>query len=219
MDIWDIVLRIGASAVIGAVVGLQREYKRNSAGFRTHMLVAIGASIAMLTNEMLLRKFGAVSNMDVSRMASYVISGIGFLGAGSIIKERKGIRGLTTAAGLWVTACLGITAGAGFYWAALIGSAFVFIIIAVFKLIEKKLFKQKRDVKLVVVCSETELTQMLKVLGDIGAKVKEVNVEKLEDGCKQTDIRLSVAGSGKTETMVELSEKLSEYDISSIKML
>ncbi len=219
MGIWDIVLRIGASAVIGGVVGLQREYKRNSAGFRTHMLVAIGASIAMLTNEMLLRKFGDVSNMDVSRMASYVISGIGFLGAGSIIKERKGIKGLTTAAGLWVTACLGITAGAGFYWAALIGSAFVFIIIAVFKLIEKKLFKKKRDVKLVVVCSDTELTQMLKVLGDIGAKVKEVNVEKLEDRGKQTDIRLSVAGRGKTETMVELSEKLSEYDISSIKML
>ncbi len=219
MDIWDIVLRIGISAVIGAVVGLQREYKRNSAGFRTHMLVAIGASIAMLTNEMLLRKFGDVSNMDVSRMASYVISGIGFLGAGSIIKGKKGIKGLTTAAGLWVTACLGITAGAGFYWPALIGSGFVFIIIAVFKLVEKKLFKEKRDVRLVIMCSQSKLEEILKTLGETGAKVKEVNVDKSADGTKQADIRLSITGRSRTDTMIELAGKLSDYDISSIKMI
>jgi putative Mg2+ transporter-C (MgtC) family protein len=219
MEIWDIVLRIGVSAAIGAVVGLQREFQRNSAGFRTHMLVAIGASIAMLTNELLLRKFGDVSNMDVSRMASYVISGIGFLGAGSIIKDRIGIRGLTTAAGLWVTACLGITAGAGFYWAALIGSAFVFIIIAGFKMLERKLFKPKREVKLVVQSTESELPQILKILGDIGSIVDEVDVVPAEDGQNMTTIKFAVIKGRQTDVMVEVSEKLSDYRINLIKVL
>ena len=219
MEIWDIVLRIGVSAAIGAVVGLQREFQRNSAGFRTHMLVAIGASIAMLTNELLLRKFGDVSNMDISRMASYVISGIGFLGAGSIIKDRIGIRGLTTAAGLWVTACLGITAGAGFYWAALIGSAFVFLIIAGFKMLERKLFKPKREVKLVMQCSENELPQILKALGDIGSIVSEISVEAVSGEQSATTIRFTIVKGGQTDVMVEVSEKLSRFKIISIKLI
>ena len=159
MDILNLFFRIGAAVVIGAVVGLQREYNNNPAGFRTHMLVAIGACIAMITNEYLLQQFGSVANIDVARMGSYVISGIGFLGAGSIIKDKNGVRGLTTAAGLWVTACLGITAGAGFYIAALIGTVFVFIIITVMKLLERKLFKAKKEIKLSVRNKPSELPE------------------------------------------------------------
>ena len=93
------------------------------------------------------------------------------------------------------------------------------MIIAVFKLVEKKLFKEKRNLRLVVMCSQSKLEEILKTLGDIGAKVKEVNVDKSEDGVKQVDIRLSITGSSRTDIMVELAGKLSDYDISSIKML
>lgn len=216
MHIIDIVIRLGASVAVGAIVGLQREYKRNSAGFRTHMLVAIGACIAMMTNEYLLIAFGDVSKIDVARMASYVISGIGFLGAGSIIKDKSGIRGLTTAAGLWVTACLGITAGAGFYWAAIIGSAFVFLIITVFKLLERKIFKSKKDLKVVVACTEKELPLVLEALKNIGAKIDEVKVST--DGL-ETGIRFTLTKQNRTDMMIEVSNTLLNFKVRSIKIL
>lgn len=216
MHIIDIVIRLGASVAVGAIVGLQREYKRNSAGFRTHMLVAIGACIAMMTNEYLLLTFGDISKVDVARMASYVISGIGFLGAGSIIKDKSGIRGLTTAAGLWVTACLGITAGAGFYWAAIIGSAFVFLIITVFKLLEKKIFKSRRELRVVVACAEKELPLVLEALKNIDAKINEV---KVNSGAEETGIRFTLTKNSRTNMMIEVSNTLLNFKVKSIKIL
>ena len=124
---WETVLRLLIATAIGIVIGIQREFKKNSAGMRTHALVSLGACIAMLTNEYLFLKYG--DSTDVARMASYVLSGIGFLGAGTIIKDGLRVRGLTTAAGLWVLASLGIAAGAGFYAVAIAGTAIVVIVI------------------------------------------------------------------------------------------
>lgn len=130
------------AAVLGGLVGYQREVSRNSAGFRTHILVCVGACVAMLTNEYLYHQYPD-AGLDVARMGSYVISGIGFLGAGSIIKDGFRVRGLTTAAGLWVVACLGIAIGAGFYEAALFGGLTVVIVLAVLKAIEKRFTPKK----------------------------------------------------------------------------
>ncbi len=219
MDILDLFFRIGAAVVIGAVVGLQREYNNNPAGFRTHMLVAIGACIAMITNEFLLQQFGSVASIDVARMGSYVISGIGFLGAGSIIKDRNGVRGLTTAAGLWVTACLGITAGAGFYIAALIGTVFVFIIITVMKLLERKLFKAKREIKVGVRNKPSELPEVIKALSDIGASVKSVKVAKVDDEYSDTTLNVTLGSKDPTDTILQILECMQDVSVNSIKIV
>ncbi|MBT3318537.1 MAG: MgtC/SapB family protein [Clostridia bacterium] len=217
MDLLQIFFRIGASVIIGAVVGLQREYSNNPAGFRTHMLVAIGACIAMITNELLLAQFGA-ANVNVARMGSYVISGIGFLGAGSIIKDRNRVRGLTTAAGLWVTACLGITAGAGFYLAALIGTVFVFIIIAVMKILEKKLFKERRQIKVSVRNKTAELPEIIKALSGIGASVEDVKVVKVDDEYSDTLIKLTLGSKNPTDTILEILACMHNVSVNSIKI-
>ena len=217
MDLLQIFFRIGASVIIGAVVGLQREYSNNPAGFRTHMLVAIGACIAMITNELLLAQFGA-ANVNVARMGSYVISGIGFLGAGSIIKDRNRVRGLTTAAGLWVTACLGITAGAGFYLAALIGTVVVFIIIAVMKILEKKLFKERRQIKVSVRNKTAELPEIIKALSGIGASVEDVKVVKVDDEYSDTLIKLTLGSKNPTDTILEILACMHNVSVNSIKI-
>ncbi len=142
-------LRIVASAVIGAIIGTQREFKGNAAGLRTHTLVALGACIAMVTNEYLFRQYSHISSMDIARMGSYVITGIGFLGAGSIIKDGFRVRGLTTAAGLWVVACLGIAVGAGFYLAAGVGTFLAITIISVLKFIEGRFINLRKSTQIV----------------------------------------------------------------------
>ncbi len=133
----EITVKLLLALVAGGLIGLQREFNHNSAGFRTHMLVCLGACIAMLTNEFLYFHFPD-SGVDVSRMGSYVVSGIGFLGAGAIIKDGISVRGLTTAAGLWVVACLGIAIGAGYYYVAIVSAILIIIILSLFKMIEKK---------------------------------------------------------------------------------
>ena len=182
--IWDIALRLAIALGAGAVIGTQREYKKgNSAGLRTHSLVSLGACLAMLTNEFLFRKFGG-SSTDIARMAAYVISGIGFLGAGSIIKDGIRVRGLTTAAGLWVVACLGITAGAGFYAATSIGTVLVFIVMWSLKTLEYKLFKKKNIAVTVLEIDNTQekLVAVLNVLAANKMKIKNIEMEETDDG-------------------------------------
>ena len=106
-------LRLLLALVCGGLLGLERGKKKRPAGFRTHMLVCVGSALAMITNQYMAEHY---TGIDASRMASQVISGIGFLGAGTImVTGLQKIRGLTTAAGLWVVACIGLAFGTGFY--------------------------------------------------------------------------------------------------------
>ena len=113
----DFILRILIAALLGGAIGLEREYREKAAGFRTHFLVALGSALFMI-----LSAYGfsdalssAEHRLDVSRIAAQVVSGIGFIGAGTIIFQKNAVRGLTTAASIWVTAAVGLTCGAGMY--------------------------------------------------------------------------------------------------------
>ncbi|MBR1688487.1 MAG: MgtC/SapB family protein [Prevotella sp.] len=113
----DFLLRILCAAILGGLVGLEREYRAKEAGFRTHFLVGLGAAVFMI-----LSKYGyddvvktELVRLDPSRIAAQVVSGIGFIGAGCIIFQRHVVRGLTTAAGLWVTSAIGLACGSGMY--------------------------------------------------------------------------------------------------------
>lgn len=113
----EFLLRIFVAALLGGIIGLEREYRDKSAGFRTHFLVALGSALFMIVSA---NGFDGVlitenHRLDVSRIAAQVVSGIGFIGAGMIIFQKNSIRGLTTAAGVWVTAAIGLTSGAGMY--------------------------------------------------------------------------------------------------------
>ncbi len=118
MITYEFVLRLFVAAMLGGVIGLEREYRAKEAGFRTHFLVAFGSGLFMILSQFgfndVLGHYEQVS-LDPSRIASQVVTGIGFIGAGTIIFQKHVVRGLTTAAGLWVTSAIGMTAGAGMY--------------------------------------------------------------------------------------------------------
>lgn len=122
----SICFRIVLSLIIGGILGLERGRKNRPAGFRTYILVCLGSTLVMMTNQFVYQTFGT---SDPTRMGAQVISGIGFLGAGTIIVTgRQQIKGITTAAGLWTSACCGLAIGIGFYEGAVAGGIFVFII-------------------------------------------------------------------------------------------
>lgn len=149
----EIILRLILAAVLGAIVGLERERKNWTAGMRTHMMVCLGSSLMMMVSSF---GFADVLNtdhvtLDPSRIAAQVVSGIGFLGAGTIILLRQGIvRGLTTASGLWTVAGVGLACGGGMYFAASITTVFALVILWALQPIEKRLVQRytQRTLKL-----------------------------------------------------------------------
>lgn len=121
--ITELSLRLGTALLLGGVIGVEREWRSKDAGFRTHFLVALGSALFCIVSE-----YGFGGNLkDTSRVAAQVVSGIGFLGAGTIIFQKNVIRGLTTAAGLWVTAAIGLTCGTGMYAIAAIATGMVIV--------------------------------------------------------------------------------------------
>jgi putative Mg2+ transporter-C (MgtC) family protein len=118
----DALLRLAVAAGLGGAVGLERELREREAGFRTHMLVSVGSALFTIAGAYGFRDFlvsgGNIVRADPTRIAAQIVTGIGFLGAGAIIRQGLSVRGLTTAATLWVVAAIGLTVGAGYYWAA-----------------------------------------------------------------------------------------------------
>src|SRR6187200_3538491 len=127
----EALLRIVVAATLGGAVGIERELRDHDAGFRTHMLVAIGSALFTIVSAYAFRDFlvggGAVVRADPTRIAAQIVTGIGFLGAGAIIRQGLSVRGLTTAATLWVVAAVGLAAGAGYYSAAVSTTALVLL--------------------------------------------------------------------------------------------
>ena len=143
----DMLWRLALAALLGAVIGVNRERHEWAAGMRTHMLVSVGAALAMIVsafgfNDVLMRSHVV---LDPSRIAAQVVSGIGFLGAGTILflQREQVVRGLTTAAGLWATAAIGLAAGSGLYLAAAMATAVIWLILAVLKPLERRLFARR----------------------------------------------------------------------------
>lgn len=133
-DYAHLILRIALASLFGALIGLEREHARRPAGLRTHVLVCVGSCLVMLTSEFIYNHYHHLSpNMDVARLGAQVISGIGFLGAGTIIRNGNSVTGLTTAASIWTVACIGLATGIGYYSGAIITTFVIFLILAYFK--------------------------------------------------------------------------------------
>ncbi len=139
----EIALRMVIAALAGAALGWEREKHRSAAGLRTHMLVTLAAAVfTIVTLELtaMSRGGGETIQTDTLRIVEAVTAGVAFLGAGAIIQSRARVRGLTTAAGLWLGGAIGVSAGAGFYGVALLATALGFIIIAALRLLERAVF-------------------------------------------------------------------------------
>lgn len=143
IDEKEIVIRIGVAAILGGIIGLEREQKEWVAGLRTHILVTVGATLAMIVSthgyEDVLGKKGF--DIDPSRVAAQVVSGVGFLGAGTIIFLKKEIiKGLTTAASIWSVAVVGLAIGGGMYWAGVVTTLLMLFVLGGIKWIDKRFF-------------------------------------------------------------------------------
>ena len=150
-----IALRLLCAMIVGSLVGLEREYTHRPAGLRTHILVALGACVASLMGQMLFAQYGGGS--DPARLSAQVITGVGFLGAGTIMKEGVSVKGLTTAASVWAVACLGIACGYGYYALALMGMIFTLITLTVFEALQRKLVNNHSvEDKYTMLCTDVE---------------------------------------------------------------
>ncbi len=136
-----VALRLLCAMLVGAVVGVEREFTHRPAGLRTHILVALGACVASVMGQMLFIQYGGSS--DPARLSAQVITGVGFLGAGTIMKEGVSVKGLTTAASVWAVACLGIAAGFGYYALALAGMIFTLITLTIFESLQRRLIQNR----------------------------------------------------------------------------
>ena len=167
-----IALRIFAAVILGGLIGLERGLKNRAAGLRTHMLVCVGACLIMVTNQFIYQVTGSG---DPVRMGAQVISGIGFLGAGTIMVTRRNqVKGLTTAAGLWTAAGVGLALGIGFYEAAAIGSFAIFVVMTLMQKMDNRVHRKTKDFDLFV-----ELTPVLS-FGNFLRKMREMEIEVAE---------------------------------------
>lgn len=172
------------SALIGGIIGIERESVNRPAGFRTHILVCIAAGLIMDVNIKMAAIYPAT---DPTRLGAQVISGIGFLGAGTIIKEGATVKGLTTAASLWAVACIGLVVGTGHYLNAIMAMVIMLITLKTFSNLEKRWSKNKRILNLEIATHyKPEIVGYLTViLGDLRCNIKSLDI--------QTDDSLSEA--------------------------
>ena len=155
-NVTGICLRLALATFVGVIIGLDREYKNKGAGIKTHALVCIGAAMAMIVNEYVFREFPNM-NTDITRLGAQVISGIGFLGVGTIMMNgRSEVKGLTTAAGLWACAGVGLAAGIGFAEGTLLAVIFILFIFRVLAPLDKKLHKNSKRIDLYMEFKDSE---------------------------------------------------------------
>ena len=138
-----VALRLLCAMLVGALVGVEREYTHRPAGLRTHILVALGACVASIMGQMLFAQYGG--NSDPARLSAQVITGVGFLGAGTIMKEGANVKGLTTAASVWAVACLGIAAGFGYYALTIVGTVLILITLTLFENLQQNLLRTSSE--------------------------------------------------------------------------
>ena len=123
----DAAWKLALAVLLSGIIGFEREHSHRPAGFRTHILVAVGSAMIMLTSVYIAEKYKGQMNVDITRMSGQVVSGIGFLGAGTILREGFSVKGLTTAASLWAVSCIGIAIGAGFVAGAVVATLVIYI--------------------------------------------------------------------------------------------
>lgn len=189
LNIHSLLLRLLLAVLVGGMIGLEREMKRRPAGFRTYMLVSLGAALTMILgqyyNTMLDTLWQAAAQrignrVDVARFGAQVINGVGFLGAGTIIVTgHQQVKGLTTAAGLWASACMGLAIGVGFYECVLVGFFMIFFSMRLLPAIERAILSRARNVNVYIEMDNIEIFgNVVNRLKAEGLSVYDMEIEK-----------------------------------------
>lgn len=201
-----VALRIFAAVLIGGILGLERGMKNRPAGLRTYMLVCVGACVIMLTNQFI---FQSAGTGDPVRMGAQVVSGIGFLGAGTIIVTRRNqIKGLTTAAGLWSAAGVGLALGIGFYEAAIAGTLAVFVVMTLLQKLDNKLHRRSKQLEAYIELSSISLGDFLRTMREENVEVSDVQREYGEEESDGVRAYIATLKGKKRLSHTELMEKI-----------
>jgi len=173
----SILLRLFLSVILGGVIGFERGRAGRPAGLRTHILVCLGSTLAIMTNQYVYQKYGI---SDPTRLGAQVISGIGFLGAGTIIVTgRHQVKGLTTAAGLWATACMGLAIGIGFYKAAIVACLFIAFATIVLHRLDNMMLSKSKVLDVYVEFSKTaSITSVLDAMKSLMVHIDSIEMVK-----------------------------------------
>lgn len=187
MAFLDVIIRLAVATLCGGIIGIERGKKNRAAGFRTYILVCVGAALTMVLGEYLVQMetawraiFPGLTKTDASRFGAQVINGIGFLGAGTIIVTgRQQVKGMTTAAGLWASACMGLAIGAGFYMGALVGCGLIIITIVLFTRIESFILSHSRNINLFIEFEDTEdISAIIEKIRSKDVRIFDVEITK-----------------------------------------
>jgi putative Mg2+ transporter-C (MgtC) family protein len=172
ITIYNGVFRLFLAVVAGGLIGMNREKLNRAAGFRTHVLIAMGSCLIMLISIFIPQEFLDFKNGDPGRIASQVVTGIGFLGAGAIIKLGDHVKGLTTAASIWVSAAIGLAVGAGMFWIALAAVFFVLVTLIILERMERMMFRKRifKTLSLQLKQSDSEIKAVESIITRYNAK-------------------------------------------------
>ncbi|HPZ22919.1 MAG TPA: MgtC/SapB family protein [Bacillota bacterium] len=204
-----VALRLVLAVVFGSIIGLERELHNHPAGFRTHVLVCIGSTLFTLVS---VSSFGGA---DPSRVAAQIVSGIGFLGAGTILREGATIRGLTTAASLWSVAGVGMAIGTGYYWGATLTTALMVVVLFFFYSLEKRIWQRTQKVDITVADVPGQLGKVASKLGEMGVSIKSVDISPASSERMAIELILKMPG---TMEIHEVVGSLAQLDgVSNIK--
>jgi len=211
----DLSARIIVAAILGALIGLEREIHGHPAGIRTHMLVALGSAIFTVLS---IHGFGQEvdsSRIDPTRIAAQIVSGIGFLGAGAILKDGIVIRGLTTAASLWATSAVGLGAGAGEYVVAFVGSAVILVSLwPINALVERFRGSATADTQIRLQIDRVDqLGEVSSVLREYKVEISGITTQRLGKGAYQVDLSLRARRGSDITLAIQALAKIEDLEI------
>ncbi len=212
----DITLRLLIAMLLGGVIGIEREYRSKEAGFRTHFLVALGSALFCIVSQ-----YGFGFDLkDSSRVAAQVVSGIGFLGAGTIIFQKNVVRGLTTAAGLWVTAAIGLACGSGMFAAAAIATVLIIVGLEVLILFIPHIGRTVVELSFSTT-SEESIKQVVNKLKKAGIRISSFKLRKQisaqGDKIYRVDLELRVKRRDGHDTLIDMVSGYQDVMISSVE--
>jgi putative Mg2+ transporter-C (MgtC) family protein len=181
---WIIVFRLVLSAILSGIVGFEREFHGRAAGFRTHILLCVGSALIMLTSIHIFDVYSGRVPIDPARLAAGVVTGIGFMGAGTIMRYKASVRGLTTATSLWVVAGVGLAVGSGLYFGAIVTTIIAVVALMFFSKLEHVMIR-KNWYKTIVIETKDGLEQLKKIreaLSEYGSEINDLEADRSRDG-------------------------------------
>ena len=202
----EVLLRLFVAAALGGAIGLERELRERQAGLRTHLVVSVGAALFTLVSAYGFGDFG--SRVDPTRIAAQIVTGIGFLGAGAIIRQGLSVRGLTTAATLWVVAAIGLASGAGYYGAAVVTTVLVIVSLWPLRILARRIFvrfRPERERLLVDLEAGRSAGPVLEAVERAGGHVESLALAT-DGGRRSVALEVELPPDGRNDAVAALSE-------------